>query len=85
LVLGAIVVVATNRFEVREINIFAGVLVIQSLPFLSAAALGALERSRANDFAFWRSLETRFAELLPRRFAIARAPAKAEGPGEPAK
>src|SRR5262249_42586074 len=44
-------------------NLFAGVLVIQSLPFLAAAALAALEGSRVNDYVFWRRLETR---LLPR-------------------
>jgi hypothetical protein len=63
LVLGAALVFSVNDTSVREINLFAGVLVIQSLPFLAAAALAAFEGSRINDFAFWRGLETR---LIPR-------------------
>jgi exo-beta-1,3-glucanase (GH17 family)/cellulose synthase/poly-beta-1,6-N-acetylglucosamine synthase-like glycosyltransferase len=78
LILGAIVVIATNRFEIREIYIFAAVLLIQSIPFLSAAGLAAIETGRANDFAFWRGVEARLVELLPRRLAIARASASAK-------
>ena len=48
---------ATNWERVREIDLFALVLVVQSLPFLAAVALAALEGSRVNDFAFWRGLE----------------------------
>jgi Glycosyl transferase family group 2 len=72
LVLGAIVLVATNIQEIREINVFAAVLVIQSLPFLAAAALAVLETSRANQFAFWAGAAARFAEMLPRRTRVAR-------------
>jgi exo-beta-1,3-glucanase (GH17 family)/glycosyltransferase involved in cell wall biosynthesis len=75
LILGAVVVCARNDQQVREIYIFAGVLVLQSLPFLSAAAIALLEGSRANDYAFWRRLAERTAELLPRRPVIAKAPA----------
>jgi exo-beta-1,3-glucanase (GH17 family)/cellulose synthase/poly-beta-1,6-N-acetylglucosamine synthase-like glycosyltransferase len=78
LVLGAVIVVATNRQEIREIHVFAAVLVIQSLPFLSAAALAALENSRANDFAFWRAIAVRLADVLPRRASVARAPVPTE-------
>ncbi len=40
LLIGAAVLVVTNgQKEVREIYIFAGVLVLQSLPFLSAVAI----------------------------------------------
>jgi hypothetical protein len=52
--------------------------VIQSLPFLSAAALAALETSRANDFAFWRALGLRLADVLPRRTAVAQAPVQVD-------
>ncbi len=72
LVLGAAIVFAANVKEVREINLFASVLLIQSLPFLAAAVLAVLEGSRANDFAFWRGLETRvlaLARLRPARIA----------------
>jgi len=41
--------------------------VVQSLPFLSAVALGALEDTRFNSFAFWRGVEARLAGLLPQR------------------
>jgi hypothetical protein len=77
LIAGAIVLVATNDEGIREIYIFAGVLVIQSLPFLSAVAIAALEGSRANDFAFWRSIEARLGDVLPRRPAV-KAPAPAD-------
>jgi exo-beta-1,3-glucanase (GH17 family)/cellulose synthase/poly-beta-1,6-N-acetylglucosamine synthase-like glycosyltransferase len=75
LVTGAVILLARNYERIREIYIFAGVLVVQSLPFVSAVAIALLEGSRLNDFAFWRSLEARFVELLPRRAAIAKAPA----------
>ena len=59
LIVGAIVLVATNYKEVREINMFALVLVVQSLPFLAAVGLAVLERTRLNDFAYWRSARGR--------------------------
>ena len=71
LLLGAATVIATNYESVREINLFAYVLIVQSLPFLAAAALAAVEETRLNDFVFWRDAEARLraplAELLPRR------------------
>ena len=65
LLVGAAVLVATNSFkEVREIYIFAGVLVLQSLPFLAAVAIAILENSRINSFEFWRNTGIRTAELI---------------------
>ena len=64
LIIGAIVLVSFNQKEVREINIFAGVLVLQSLPFLSAVAIAILENSRINAFEFWKSSSVRAAELI---------------------
>jgi exo-beta-1,3-glucanase (GH17 family)/cellulose synthase/poly-beta-1,6-N-acetylglucosamine synthase-like glycosyltransferase len=61
---GAAVLVMTNVKEVREIYIFAAVLILQSLPFLSAVAIALLENSRINDFAFWRDARTYTAELI---------------------
>ncbi len=61
------VLVATNIKDVREINIFAAVLVVQSLPFIAAVALAVFERTRLNDFATWRTLEARLGELIARR------------------
>jgi cellulose synthase/poly-beta-1,6-N-acetylglucosamine synthase-like glycosyltransferase len=74
LIIGAVTLYITNIKEIREINIFAVVLVVQSLPFIAAAALAAIERTPFNDFATWRALEARFVELLPRRLARAPAP-----------
>ena len=71
LIAGAITVFVTNGESVREINLFADVLIVQSLPFLAAAALALFEESRLNDFAFWKDAEARLvgvlAPLLPRR------------------
>lgn len=83
LILGAVVLVQTNIKEVREIYIFAGVLVIQSMPFLAAVALAALERSKMNDFATWHALEARLGGLLARRPALVKAPAPAPAPKQP--
>ena len=50
---GATVLVVTNGYkEVREIYIFAGVLVLQSLPFLAAVSIALLENSRVNCLTF---------------------------------
>lgn len=65
LLVGAAVLVASNNFkQVLEIYIFAGVLVLESLPFLSAVAIAILESSRINSFAFWRNSAVRTAELI---------------------
>jgi exo-beta-1,3-glucanase (GH17 family)/cellulose synthase/poly-beta-1,6-N-acetylglucosamine synthase-like glycosyltransferase len=87
LVLGAVVLVSTNIKEIREINIFAVVLLIQSLPFVAAVGLAVIERTRLNDFAYWRNLEARVAEVLPitrrsARVAEATSTAPAPKPGE---
>ena len=44
------------------------------LSFLASVGLAALEGSRANEFVFWRTIETRFAGLLRPRAAKAPAP-----------
>jgi hypothetical protein len=49
--------------------LFALVLVVQSLPFLASVALATLDSSRANEFAFWRTLEARLLARLPNRSA----------------
>jgi cellulose synthase/poly-beta-1,6-N-acetylglucosamine synthase-like glycosyltransferase len=71
LIAGAAILIATNDKQIREINIFAVVLLIQSLPFVAAVGLAMIERSRLNEFATWRALDTRFAELFGRRAPIA--------------
>ncbi|HEY4863501.1 MAG TPA: glycosyltransferase [Xanthobacteraceae bacterium] len=67
LIAGAVLLLATNKNQVREIYIFAVVLMVQSLPFMSAAALAAIERSAWNDFATWRKLAAKIAALIPGR------------------
>ncbi len=65
LLVGAAVLIVTNGYkQVREIYIFAGVLVLQSLPFLAAVAIALLENSRVNSFDFWRNSAVRTAELI---------------------
>ncbi|EFI51980.1 glycosyltransferase [Afipia sp. 1NLS2] len=64
LLVGAVVLVAFNQKDVREIYIFAAVLVLESLPFLSAVGIAILETSRANQFGFWKQSAIRAAELI---------------------
>jgi len=65
LILGSVVLVMTNYKQIREINIFAFVLVVQSLPFFAAVAIAALDGTRFNDFAYWRDAAERLGRLLP--------------------
>jgi exo-beta-1,3-glucanase (GH17 family)/cellulose synthase/poly-beta-1,6-N-acetylglucosamine synthase-like glycosyltransferase len=75
LLLGALTLVVTNYKQVHEINIFAAVLVVQSLPFIAAVAITLIEGTRFNSLAYWQALEARTRELLPRTKTIAE-PAK---------
>jgi hypothetical protein len=60
----AVLVITNNDKQVREIYVFAAVLVLESLPFLSAVAIAILENSRINAFSFWRTTGVRTAELI---------------------
>jgi len=73
LLISATLVVGTNYKQIVELNIFAAVIVIQSLPFIAAVVIATLEGSRFNEFAYWRGVEAKVAETLPR-------PAAAEAP-----
>jgi hypothetical protein len=73
LVASAILLYATNWERVREIDLFAVALLVQSLPFLASVALAGLEGTRANDFAFWQGVEARLGHVLTRRRAVAAA------------
>src|SRR3982075_1330865 len=65
LLVGATVLVVTNGYkQVREIYIFAGVLVLQSPRLPAAASTALLETPRANPVAFWRNSAVRTAELI---------------------
>ena len=76
LLIGALVVLATNYKQIRELHVFAAVLVVQSLPFLAAVAIAILEDSRFNEFAYWRNVEAKVAAQLPQPTAVAEAPAE---------
>jgi exo-beta-1,3-glucanase (GH17 family)/cellulose synthase/poly-beta-1,6-N-acetylglucosamine synthase-like glycosyltransferase len=73
LILGAVILITTNHFKIREIYIFAGVLVLQSLPFCAAVAMALLESSRMNEFGYWHSLQKKFGRLTAQRSRNARA------------
>jgi hypothetical protein len=74
LMLGAAVVFTHNSDQVREINLFGFVLLVQSLPFLAAVGLAAFENSPLNDFALRRNIEARVAEVLSRSLRARRSP-----------
>jgi hypothetical protein len=74
LLIGALTLVITNYKQVREIDIFAFVLVVQSLPFLAAIVLATVEGTRFNSFVYWRGIEAKAADLLPQQTAIAEPP-----------
>ena len=88
LLVGAVVlVVMNNSKQVREIYVFAAVLVLESLPFLSAVAIAILETSRANAFSFWRNSAVRTAELIGLRpvampTVVSAPPVASDVPGE---
>jgi len=81
LLASAVLVVMTNHKQIVELDIFAAVLVIQSLPFIAAVVIAALEGSRFNEFAYWRGVEAKVAETLPRP-AAAEAPAQVQVPAD---
>ena len=74
LLTGALTLVMTNYKQVREIDIFAFVLVVQSLPFLSAVGLATIEGTRFNSLAYWRRIEAKAADLLPQPPVMTEAP-----------
>ena len=81
LVAGAILLVQTNEKEVREIYIFAGVLVIQSLPFVAAVLIALWERSRFNDYAVLESYRSGIA-AIGRRAHLVKARTQAVAPAQ---
>jgi hypothetical protein len=44
---------------------------------LATVVIALLEGTRFNEFAYWQRIETRLADLLPGRPAIAKTPAAA--------
>jgi exo-beta-1,3-glucanase (GH17 family)/cellulose synthase/poly-beta-1,6-N-acetylglucosamine synthase-like glycosyltransferase len=80
LLVGAAVLIVTNSKQIRELYIFAAVLVLESLPFLSAVAIAILESSRANSFTFWHNAGIRTAELIGLRPVAATTGASSNPP-----
>jgi hypothetical protein len=78
LLIGAVFVVMTNHKQIFELNIFAAVLIVQSLPFIAAGLIAAVEGTRFNEFAYWRRVEAKVAETLPRPAADVPAQVPAE-------
>jgi len=76
----AILLYVTNYNRVYQSNLFAAALAVQALPFLSSVLMALLERSRVNDFAFWRGLEGRIFDLRWKRPAVAAQPLPAPVP-----
>jgi cellulose synthase/poly-beta-1,6-N-acetylglucosamine synthase-like glycosyltransferase len=74
LLISAILVVMTNYKQIHELNIFAAVLMVQSLPFIAAVAIALVEGTRFNEFAYWRRVEAKVVETLPRPAAVAEVP-----------
>ncbi len=74
LLAGAVMLALTNFKQIREINIFAVVLVVQSLPFLAATLLALVEGTRLNSFAYWQGVAAKTAVLLPQPKVIAEEP-----------
>jgi hypothetical protein len=64
LLVGAATLLLTNYKQVHEINIFASVLLIQSLPFLAAVILASVEGTRFNSFAYWRGVEAKIGAAI---------------------
>ncbi|MFG1179463.1 glycosyltransferase [Xanthobacter versatilis] len=63
--------------HIREINLYGIALMVQSLPFVAAALIGAFEPSRFNQVAFWRALGAKLS-LAPRRPGLTPPPAVAD-------
>jgi hypothetical protein len=74
--IGAALVVMTNYKQIHELNIFAVVLIVQSLPFIAAVVVALLEGSRFNEFAYWRNVTAKVARTLPQPTPVAEAPAQ---------
>ncbi|MGA2895159.1 MAG: glycosyltransferase [Xanthobacteraceae bacterium] len=70
LLIGAMTLVVTNYKQVHEINIFAWVLVVQSLPFLAAVALATIEGTRFNNFGYWRGIEAKLGAKIAAKAAV---------------
>src|SRR5258707_6725237 len=57
LVVGAVVILATNYKQIRELHVFAAVLLVARLPFLAALALALFGDLRVHEFTDWRTVE----------------------------
>lgn len=60
----AVLLFVFNTNQIREIYMFAAILVIQSLPFVAAVVIAQLEKSQLNEFGYWRSLGEAWAQWV---------------------
>src|SRR5262249_21368086 len=67
LLISAVLLFATNYKQIREINIFAFVLGLQSLPFVSAVGIATLEGLHVTDLGFCRGPEGRVRAFVRQR------------------
>jgi len=74
LLTGAVTLFFSNPKEIREINIFAVVLVVQSLPFFAATLIALVEGTRFNTLPYWRGVTAKAAVLLPQPKVIGEQP-----------
>ena len=74
LLAGAVTVLATNAKQIRELNIFAAVLVVQSLPFLATVAIATIENTRWNSFAYWSAVAIKMRAASPVPKVVASRP-----------
>ena len=80
LIASAVLLVAINNKEIREIYVFAAVLMVQSLPYMAALGMAAIERTRLNEFAYWRGIRARLGEWRQSGAMIARSVKGASAP-----
>ncbi|MDX2203400.1 MAG: glycosyltransferase [Hyphomicrobiaceae bacterium] len=71
----------TNWERVTEIYLFAAVLAVQSIPFLSAGAIALLERTVVNDPSFWRLVRRSVGRIRRKGLGLAGAPVAARRHG----
>src|ERR1051326_1535777 len=74
LLTGAVMLFFSNPKEIREINIFAVVLVVQSLLFFAATLIALVEGTRFNTLPYGRGVPAKAAVLLPQPKVIAEQP-----------
>lgn len=74
LLVAGLVLTFTNWHDIREIDLYAFALMVQSLPFIAATLIGLFEPSRLNETATWKAVGARIT-AIERRLGLAAPPA----------